>query len=213
MSSSTQQKQNKKTDSSNAGKSRVSLDGARLDLALKASDMGLHPQHYKRAQPTKAGTYLLSSTLIRGAFPDTSGALSQQITMTLGNIINSSLVTAYTTLFEEVRLLKVVCTVVNTGAMQFGGMQILYIDRDPADAIVANIGAASTEEENVYGSFHDKLRLVWVPRDPLEREYQLVSSFSAPASFNILAAATSSTDGFSAYLHFDVLAEWRGRDF
>lgn len=207
-----QQKQNKKTDSSKA-LVQVSRSNERLaQLALRSS-LGSLSKRMGSSMPTKSGTFIITDKLTRGPFTAITGSMAQQITLTLSNIINASLLTAYTTLFEECRILRVEARVINTGAYQFGGYHALYIDRDPADAIVANTGAASCEPESLYGHYVDKLPLVWLPRDPLEREYQLVPSFSAVASFNYLANSTSSTDNFLAYIHFTSVIEWRGRDF
>jgi hypothetical protein len=207
-----ERKNNKKQNASTHTGTKVGKENS-ARLTLRAASLGV-PKHAIRSMaPTKAGTFVITTKLIRGAFADTSGLGSQQITLALSDIIQTDLLAAYQELFEEVRLLKVTCKVINSGAYQFGGLQYLYIDRNPADAIVTNVGVASTEPESVFGGFHDKLTLVWVPRDPLEREYQLIASYTALASFNWLAAATSSTDGFSGYLHFTVEAEWRGRNF
>lgn len=166
-----------------------------------------------RAMPTKSGTYRFTEKLLRGAFAPVAGVVSQQLTMSLSNMINTTLSGGYQVLFEEVRPLKIRARLICSSAYVVGGVMCLYIDRDPADAIVPNLGTASTEPECVIGAFHKELVLEWVPRDPLEREYQLITAFSALSSFNFICASTQTTDVYSMYCEFETELEYRGRDF
>jgi hypothetical protein len=166
-----------------------------------------------RAMPTKSGTYIFQNVLLRGAFSPTAGVLSQQITMSLSNIINTTLSGGYQVLFEEVRPLRIRARLINSSAFVVGGIQCLYIDRDPADAIVPNLGTASTEPESVIVPFHKDAVIEWTPRDPLEREYQLITAYAALSSFNVICASTLTTDVYSAYVLIESELEFRGRDF
>lgn len=201
-----QQKESKRED--------LSSSVVSSELATRKSGTNIEGVSWiDRAMPTKSGTYRFTEKLLRGAFGSTAGVVSQQLTMSLSNMINTTLSGGYQVLFEEVRPLKIRARLMCSAAYVVGGMMALYIDRDPADPIVPNLGTASTEPECVIGGFHKELVLEWIPRDPLEREYQLITAFSALSSFNFICASTLTTDVYSMYIEFETELEYRGRDF
>ena len=161
----------------------------------------------------KRKTLKVKERLVRGGFASAAGVISQQISLTPANLLNATVTAGYQAIFEEARLLKATFKLTVDQAYCAGGVHVFYIDRDPADAIVLNIGSAFVEQESVFGNFTRDLRLVWTPRDPQDREYQLWTAFSAPATINYLAAAVTTATAFNAYI--EVLTEWefRGRDF
>lgn len=161
----------------------------------------------------KPKTFRVQNRLVRGPFVSTTGAISQQITLTPTNIVNTTLASGYQVLYEEARIWRVQVKLFNSGAYVVGGFQVVYLDREPGDPIVPNIGTASTEPESSMGFFNEKISVTWVPRSPLEKEYQQLTAWSAPASINVLAASNLVTDAFSIYM--EIISDWeyRGRDF
>lgn len=117
---------------------------------------------------------------------DASNQLNESIGFDYDQILLAARQAAFDALYEEARLLCVEIEYIPACPKTAGGVVALYIDRNTADLAVS-LENAILEQEVTYGEVGSKMRLRWVPRSPEDREFKLLSSWSASSNLKIVS--------------------------
>jgi hypothetical protein len=81
----------------------------------------------------------------------------------------------YQAIADEVRIDFVRTTLTPVLGASSSGRSALYIERDPAAALVATVNLADDQRERVVGRVHQPLQISWRPQEPNDLQFNLLN--------------------------------------
>jgi hypothetical protein len=133
-------------------------------------------------------------------------------------LILASRLSGYQAIRDDIRIDHVRCTFNPAFKGTTSGRLVLYLERDPTEAVSSTVLLANDQFEKSCGALTDKLVLNWVPQQPTDLAFQPLSPGTAQLAFFTLVADTLSSNGVAVpitgvigSLDLELTATLRGR--
>jgi hypothetical protein len=123
----------------------------------------------------------------------------------------------YQAIADEVRIDFVRTTLTPVLGASSSGRSALYIERDPAAALVATVNLADDQRERVVGRVHQPLQISWRPQEPDDLQFNLLNPGTVSlgkiglVGDNITDANAANYSGTVYNVQFLVVMTVRGR--
>jgi len=108
-----------------------------------------------------------------------AGTMSWSLTVAPDFVMSAARFAAFKALFNEWKFTRVDFRFVPVNGGTVGGQVLFYIDRDTAEPIDGSLSLAKIRPESVSGPINRTMRLSWVPREPLDNEFQAMDPGTA----------------------------------
>jgi hypothetical protein len=118
-------------------------------------------------------------------------------------MVHSSRRTGYAGLFDEARINWVRIDILSNCPSNVGGFHGVYLERETGESIVSDENAIPRQQETSYGDLKQDLVLYWRPKEPQDRDFQPLSSWSPVAWIEYLTGPCSLGATTAQYLPDD----------
>jgi len=111
-----------------------------------------------------------------------AGVMSWTVSQAPAFLMAAGRFAAFQALFNEWKFTRVDYKFTPAYSGTVGGQVCFYIDRDIAEAIDASVSAAKIRPESSSGTIDKVHRISWVPREPLDHEFQALNPGNQPTA-------------------------------
>jgi len=125
----------------------------------------------------------------------TAGQISWNVDVNWSTLTLGARAAGWEAVYEEYRIDHVLFETIPICSYDWSGGYGIYIDRNTADAILANWYEICIEPESKVQSIHTPSSIVWTPKEPEDREFIPFATDTVRAKLHILSNAVIDSAG------------------